>query len=381
MIEKLEFQMFVMDELAEKLASNGQDVIKLTLGKSPEELNPKIIEKYHQAIDDIAKRSVVYPQGLPALREAIAMWYSSMGNNVSTKSVIINTGTSPFFKDLMRLLIEGNEDEILMPYPYYSVYYVSAILAGAKVKFYDINQDTLSFNLESFKKNYSSTKTKLVILCSPGNPYGNILSSQDFKDILATLDKDTYVLSDEIYRNMSFGDDTPSILDVAEDNSRIIVSNSFSKGFRMYTSRVGFVILPKKLMKYFRVLLQHTLLTTNPVEQYAALEAINNLNDLDELRKLYSARNDYIFNKFQSIESVSVIKAKGGFYCVLDCRGYMKSSDQMNSSNLAKDILNKTGVAVVPGVDFGIDNCLRVSFTSDRFNEAVDRLANYFYNK
>jgi len=377
-LEGLEFQMFVLDELAESIENKGGDVIRLTLGKSPEPLNSKIIKKYHEAIDDISKRNIVYPQGLPELREEIANWYTSLGNKIDKSSVIINTGTSPFFKDLMKLLIDSTDQEILMPHPYYSVYYVSAVLAGAKVKFYEIDQNSLKINMESFKNNYSQSKTKLVILCSPGNPYGNILSKSDFNKILNVVGKDTFILSDEIYRNVSFRNDSPSILDVTEDDSRVIVTNSFSKGFRMYTSRVGFVILPKKLNKYFRVLQQHTLLTTNPVEQYAALEAIKQRSDVDIIKKIYSERNNYIDRRLRNIKGIKNIKALGGFYCVINCSEYMNDNGISSSAVLARDILEKTGVAVVPGTDFGINDCLRISFTSTRFVEAVNRLRDYF---
>ena len=380
-LEKLEFQMFVLDELAEKISKNGGDVIRLTLGKSPELLNPEIIKKYHEAIDDVEKRNVVYPQGLPELRNEIANWYTSMGNKVDKSSVIINTGTSPFFKDLMKLLISEPDQEILMPHPYYSVYYVSAILAGAKVTFYEIDQDSLKINMGSFESNYSKDRTKLVILCSPGNPYGNLLSKADFKKILNIVERNTFILSDEIYRNVSFSDSTPSILDIANDKDNLIISNSFSKGFRMYTSRVGFVILPKKLIKYFRVLQQHTLLTANPVEQYAALEAIKQRKDVDSIRDMYSKRNDYIDIRLRNIKGIKNIKALGGFYCVVNCAEYMNNHNIPSSSVLARDILEKTGVAVVPGIDFGIDDCLRISFTSIRFNEAVDRLRGYFLDQ
>lgn len=377
--DDIEFLMFVLDELADGLIERGRDVIKLTLGKAQEPLNPKIVKAYIDAIDDPDKRNLVYPEGLPVLRKKIANWYTAMGNKTLAKNVLINTGTSPFFKDLFRLLIEDG-DEILLPYPYYSVYYVCTLLARAKVRYYRVNPDNMKIDLEDLKTKYNPRKTKFIVTCSPGNPYGNIISKNEFRDILSICSDYTYVIADEIYRNTCFIGDAPSILDVAnkQQAKNIIVTNSFSKGFRMYTARIGFSILPDNLLKPYRVLLQHTLLTANPVEQFACVEALNNLNDVTELTDLYRKRNDYMISKLSKLDDIHAIPANGGFYLVIDCRKYMKKHKVKNSFCLAKDLLDKVGVAVVPGSDFGCEYGIRISFTSLRFNEAADRIYKYF---
>lgn len=379
--DDIEFLMFVLDELADSLSEQGRDVIKLTLGKAQEPLNPKIVDAYTRAINDPDKRNLVYPEGLPALREKIAEWYTGMGNDVSAKNVLVNTGTSPFFKDLFRLLIEDG-DEILLPYPYYSVYYVCALLARADVKYYKINPETLEVDMDDFKEKYNPDKTKFAVTCSPGNPYGNIISQKEYESILGVCSDYTYIIADEIYRNTNFNGSTPSILDLATEKQkeRIIVTNSFSKGFRMYTARVGFSILPDSLLKPYRVLLQHTLLTTNPAEQFACIEALNNLDDVTELTQVYKKRNDYMVQSLSGIDDIHVISAEGGFYLVIDCERHMKKNNVKSSFELARDLLEKTGVAVVPGSDFGCEYGIRISFTNLRFNEATDRMHQYFSN-
>lgn len=377
---KIEFLMFVLDELADKLSSEGKDVIKLTLGKTQEPLHNEIINAHIEAIRDPEKRNLVYPEGLPLLRKKIAEWYTSMGNPVDSKNVLINTGTSPFFKDLFRLMVEDG-DEILIPGPYYSVYYVCGLLARAKVKFYSVDPVTLRIDMESFKKNYNPERTKFIVFCSPGNPYGNIVSIKEYKEVLDMISDKTCLLGDEIYRNTGFYDKIPSLFDVTEKRDNIIISNSFSKGFRMYTARVGFCILPDRLLQPIRVLLQHTLLTTNPTEQFAVVEALNHQDEVVALTESYRKRSEYIIDKLSDIKEVKVIKSQGGFYTVLDCTKFIKKHNLEASFELAKEILNQTGVAVVPGSDFGLPNGLRISFTHLRFNEAVDRLHKYFIDK
>jgi len=377
--DDIEFLMFVLDELADELTEKGRDVIKLTLGKAREPLNPKIIDAYIDAISNPEKRNLVYPEGLPALREKIAEWYTSMGNKTLAKSVLVNTGTSPFFKDLFRLLVEDG-DEILLPYPYYSVYYVCALLARAKIKYYKIDPKTLEIDMDDFKEKYNPEKTKFVVTCSPGNPYGNAVSEKEFRGILNVCSDYTYIIADEIYRNTCFSGVAPSILDFAtkEQMENIIVTNAFSKGFRMYTARVGFSILPNRLLKPYRVLLQHTLLTTNPAEQFACVEALNNLDDVAELTRVYEERNNYMVKTLAGIDGICVIPADGGFYLIIDCEKYMKNNGVKNSFELARGLLSEAGVAVVPGSDFGCEYGIRISFTNLRFKEATDRMREYF---
>ncbi|HHT9138693.1 MAG TPA: pyridoxal phosphate-dependent aminotransferase [Candidatus Wunengus sp. YC60] len=377
--EELEFLMFVLDELADELKKQGKDIIKLTLGKSQEPLHQDIIEAYVEAIRNPEKRNLVYPEGLPELRKKIAYWYTSMGNTVNSENVIVNTGTSPLFKDLFRFLLEEG-DEVLLPHPYYSVYHVSALLTPAKINFYSVDPDTLRINLEEFKSKFNPKKTKLVVVASPGNPYGNIVTEKEYKAILDIVRSDAYILSDEIYRNIGFYGKVPSILDNSHNQHNIIVSNAFSKGFRMYTARVGFFILPKQLIEPFRVLLQHTLLTVNPSAQFAAVEALNHLEEVEKITSAYRQRNEYAVQNLKNIEGIKVIEAQGGFYLVVFCDGFMKKKQFKTSLELAKDILLEKGVAVVPGSDFGVPTGLRISFTNLRFNEGIDRLAEYFIN-
>jgi len=376
-LEDSEFLMFVLDELAESLEKGGEDVIRLTLGKSEQPLHEDIINTYIDAIRDQQERNLVYPQGLPILRGKIAEWYTAWGNPTEADNIIINTGTSPLFKDLFRLLL-GEGNEVLLPHPYYSVYNVSACLTPATINFYTINPDTFTIDIGEFREKFNPEKTKLVVLNSPGNPYGNILSQEDYCKILDIVDGNAYILSDEIYRNVGFGSKVPSILDVKRPSDKVIVSNSFSKGFRMYTARVGFFIAPDELIKPFRVLLQHTLLTVNPSAQYACAEALDHLEEVEELKRLYKERNEYTVKRLANVKDIRVLKAQGGFYLVILCDDFMDKKEFRSTLELAKDILKKTGVAVVPGSDFGIPKGLRLSFTHLRYKEAIDKLHDYF---
>ncbi len=374
----LEFQMFVLDELADKLIEKGADVLKLTIGVTemfmPKVVLDRMIEKLNDP--DFVRR--VYPEGLPELRDAIAQFYNRRYRaDVSIDNVIVNTGSSPIFRNIFQLL-SGPELEIMIPRPYYALYLYCATLAGATVKFYDIYTDTKRVDMASFRRNFSPERTSLVVVNSPGNPVGNIVTAEELREIYEIVDGNAYVLNDEIYNNTVFYEDFHSPLELfPEHKDSTIVTNSFSKGFRMYTKRVGFAILPTELQTNLRVIQQHTLLCTDPCYQYGMIAALDDEESPDELNGVYKARAEYTTEKLSGTRCTP-IGSEGGFYAILRCEEWNKALGFASSKELARDILDKVHVAVVPGTDFGIPHDLRLAFCNERYNEGIDRLHDYF---
>jgi len=374
----LEFQMFVLDELADELLDEGKDVLKLTIGV-PELPTPQaVLDRIVGALGDSSFVRRVYPEGLPELREAIANYYNTNYRaEISKDSVIVSTGTSPIFRNLFQL-ISGQGREILLPRPYYALYLYCATLAKATIKFYDIDPLSKRVDMNSFRKNFSPERTSLVVVNSPGNPLGNIVKPDELRQIYDIVDRQSYILNDEIYNNCMFYEDFRSPLDILpEYNDVTIVTNSFSKGFRMYTKRVGFAILPQELQANLRVMQQHTLLCTDPCYQYGMIAALDDEESPAELAEIYKARAEYTTQQLRNT-GCEPIAAEGGFYAVLRCADWNQASGFASSKGLAHDILKKTHVAVVPGTDFGIPQDLRLAFCNDRYDEGVDRLRSYF---
>ena len=138
----LEFQMFVLDELADELIERGADVLKLTIGVTELAMPPMVLERMLEKLKDPRFVRRVYPEGLPELREAIAQFYNLRHRaGICATNVIVNTGSSPIFRNIFQLL-SGPQYEIMIPRPYYALYLYCATLAGANVKFYDIDIDT-----------------------------------------------------------------------------------------------------------------------------------------------------------------------------------------------------------------------------------------------
>ena len=183
---------------------------------------------------------------------------------------------------------------------------------------------------------------------------------------------------------MGFDEEPISALDIfawgskRKSKSKFIFTNSLSKGYRMYSRRIGWCIVPDELIIPLTVVQHHTLLTADPVGQFAAIEALSHPEELDYIRKIYKERRDYTVNSFNDTEDINVIFSKGSFYITLDCNKYIKNNNIKCELDLAKEIIISTGVATVPGSDFGLPNTLRLSFTTERYNDGIDKLRNFF---
>ena len=232
--------------------------------------------------------------------------------------------------------------------------------------------------MDSFRRNYSAEKTSLVVINSPGNPLGNIVSPDEMKAIYEIVDGQSYVLNDEIYNNTMFYEDFHSALKLfPEYKDNTIVTNSFSKGYRMYSKRIGFAILPEELHTNLRVIQQHTLLCTDPVYQYGMIAALADEESPEHLRDVYRARAEYTTQQLENT-GCQPVPALGGFYANLRCENWNIEHGYASSKELARDILQQAHVAVVPGTDFGVPHDLRLAFCNDRYEEAIDRLRTYF---
>jgi len=380
----LEFQMFVLDELADAIIAKGGDVIKMTIGvpelPMPQLVLDTMIEKLREP--EFVRR--IYPEGLPEFRQAICEFYHRHWPQckpyVEVGNVIVNTGTSPIFRNIFQL-VSGPDSEILIPRPYYSLYLYCITLAGATVKFYDINCETLRVDFDSFRKNFNPEKTSLVVINSPGNPLGNIVTPEETAQIYEIVNNQAYVLHDEIYHNCAFYDQFRSaVCHIEKHPENTIVTNSFSKGYRMYSKRIGYAIMPKELQLNCRVIQQHTLLCADPCYQAGMMEALKDDESPKILCQTYKARAEYTVQKLQGTGCIPVA-AEGGFYANLRCEAWNKKMKFPSSKELARDILEKTHVAVVPGTDFGVPHDLRLSFCNNRYNEGIDKLHLYFTGK
>jgi aspartate aminotransferase len=371
------FLMFELDKLAYLKEKKGEEVIRMTLGKSELPVNQSIVEAIVDAARDYEKYSRVFPAGLPELREALADHHNrTFGTCFDSENVVVGCGTSSIFRNLFQILCAAG-DEALLPHPYYPLYRFSAKLAGAAVRHYTIGLDDMRIDFDSFRENFTD-KTRIVVFNSPGNPLGNVVDEEDIRRIDEIVDGRAVIINDAIYENMYFDEPPHSALQLQGLRSTFITTNAFSKGYRMYARRVGYCIVPDELVTPLTVIQHHTLLTLDPIAQYGAIEALKHGKDVEYLTQIYKQRRDYAVEKFEGSREIRALPARGSFYMTLDCSTYMNNREIKSGYSLAKDIIKKRNVATVPGSDFGIPQTQRLSYSTHRWNEGIDRLADYF---
>lgn len=374
------FLMFVLDQMAYDYENAGKDVIRMTLGKSELPLHPDIIQTIISAMKDFKKSALVFPGGLPELKEKLSEYYKIKHNlDISPGNFIISVGTSTIFRNLFYLFLEKG-DEVLLPLPYYSLYHFSALLVQAKIRYYHIDLNTLKLDRDSFKKNFTN-KTKLVVINSPGNPLGNILTREDLEFMDSVVDGRSPIINDEVYDNVCFDEQSPSVMEMRHAGTVFITTNSFSKAYRMYSRRVGWCIVPDELITPMTVIQDHTLLTTDPICQFGALKALDYQDEVEYIRTLYKGRRDYTLEQFKKVADVVAIPSTGSFYITLDCKKFMDKQGISSSLDLATKIMEEKHVATVPGSDFGLTYTLRLSFSCHRFKQGIDHLKDFFNNE
>ncbi len=376
-----DFYVLEIDRIANDLLREGKDVIKLNLGKSELPMPARAVEEVAEKIYDKARREIVDPQGLSILREEIARDYRrAAGVSVSPSQVFVNNGTSPFFLSLFLLLLDRG-DEVLLPLPYYPPYVANATIARAKTSFYPITNDG-RLDLGVFRRKFRPGVTKLVVLNSPGNPLGNVLTPAELKAVLKIVGGRAYIVSDEIYDGFVYGTPTPSILSFAKPGrDKVVVLNGFSKIHHMYTRRLGYAVVPDDLAPALLKFQQHTVVCVDPVTQFAGYASLKNKHRLirNDIKKEVAEyrRRLAASRKILGGTKLSVIPPAGSFYMCVDVGRYL-SRRAPTALALATDLLEKAGVAVTPGDDFGRPDLFRVSLTAKNVLEGVRRMRAFF---
>jgi aspartate aminotransferase len=372
-----QFLMFVLDKMAHDYEQQYDDVIRLTLGKAELPVDPSITDAMVEAARTLAKSGLVFPAGLPRLREKLALHESRRhGVEIRPDNVIVSVGTSTMLRNLFGLLARQG-DEVLLPLPYYPLYRFSAMLAEATVRYYRIDPQSLRLDVGSFRERFSGA-TRVVVINSPGNPLGNVLTREELVAIDRIVAGRAIIICDQIYDNICFDEQATSMRSLPGLVSRTILTNAFSKGYRMYARRIGYAVVPDALVEPLTVIQHHTLLTTDPVPQFGALAALDRPGDVAALAAIYGDRRDYTLRRFADVPGVRALPAQGSFYLTLACGRYMSDQGFQTSLELATAIMRATHVATVPGSDFGLPETLRLSFTSSRYEEGIDRLVSFF---
>jgi aspartate/methionine/tyrosine aminotransferase len=362
---------------AQELEAAGRDIIHLEIGEPDFSTAPHISMMGIKAIAD-GRTRYNPPSGVKELRESIAEDAGRRrGIAIDPAQVVISPGAKPnlFFPALA--MIEAG-DEVIYPNPGFPTYEAMILVAGGiPVPVPLVEESDFSFDLDAFD-NLLNEKTRLVVLNSPGNPTGGVMSLDDLKHIADSAQKyDCWILSDEIYKRIAFDDlDIPSISALPEMLQRTVIIDGFSKTYAMTGWRLGFGIMPPALAERINLLLTHSVGCTAHFTQYAGHEAITGPQGwVDEMVTAYQQRRDVLVSGLNSIPGVSCRKPMGAFYAFPNIKSFNLSSDK-----IANLILEEANVALLPGTSFGKygEGYLRIVYANslENIKDALERIGN-----
>ncbi|NFR05380.1 pyridoxal phosphate-dependent aminotransferase, partial [Clostridium botulinum] len=267
-------------------------------------------------------------------------------------------------------------DEVLVSIPYWVSYpELIKLNDGVPVFVHNSGEDNYKYTAKSLQ-NALSEKTKAIILNSPNNPTGAIYSRDELLEIANfAKQNDLIIISDEIYEKLIYGDNKHiSIASLNEDAfKRTIVINGVSKSYAMTGWRIGYAAASKEITKLMSSIQSHTTSNPNSIAQYAALEALTGPQDsLYAMVEEFENRKNYMVSKIDSMKNVSCINAEGAFYIMLNVSNfYGKRNGKVlinGSMDFASELLNTRNVAVIPGIAFGADEYIRLSYANSMKN-------------
>ncbi len=364
-------------EAAGQLEKQGKDIINLGIGRPNFDTPAHIKEAAKKSLDE---GNVFYTSnyGTEGLRSAVAEKLKrDNGLDYEMTDVIVTVGANQAVSIAMTALLDPG-DEVLVPNPSWLHYFYCADLVGAKTVSYPLLEEN-GFNVipEDIEK-LVTPKTKMVIVNSPNNPTGSILSKESLQAIADIANKyDLIVLSDEIYEKLIYDDSVHySIASLDGMKERTVLIHGVSKSYSMTGWRIGFAISANKefISAMIRVL-QYTVTCANSFAQDGAEAALRGSQQcVEDMRLQFDRRRKLVYDRINKIEGLSCIAPKGAFYCFVNIKK-LGMTDQEASDYY----LNEAGVAMIPGSAFGEYGAgyLRVAFSNsyENIEKAMDRIA------
>ena len=372
--------------LANRLRQEGKNVIGFGAGE-PDFDTPEPIKK--AAIDAIntGKSKYTPAAGLPELKKAIINRLSAdYGVQYDDNQIVVSCGAKHSLHNVFYAILNPG-DEVIVSAPYWVSYPEQIAMTGARMV-------TLNTTVESdFKmtvadlNNVYTNKAKAIVLNSPSNPTGSIYSESELRAICEwALEKDVWIISDEIYDKLVYGGEHVCVSSLSEQiKQKTILVNGVSKSYAMTGWRIGYFAAPKEVASAVSRLQSHT--TSNPtsIAQYAAIEAFTmDQGVLDDMRTVFNTRRELMISMLQAIPGIEINNPQGAFYAfpkidALFGKTTTSGKKITNSLTFCEYLLEDAQVACVPGIGFGSEGYMRLSYaTSDELiNDGLNRIADW----
>ena len=355
-----------------EMIKNGVDVINFTVGE-PDFDTPEYIKK--GAIEAIEQGKTKYTaaSGIPELKKAICEKFKTYNNlEYSNENIIISTGAKQSLVNTLMSILNPY-DEVIIPSPYWLSYPEMVKIASGTSIIVETSQEN-DFKIDvALLEEYKTEKTKCLIINNPSNPLGVIYTEEELREIAdwAVRNK-VYVIADEIYEDLVYEGHHVSIAQFNDEIKNLTITISgFSKSYAMTGWRLGYCAAPVEIVSIMNSLQSHMTSNASSISQYAGLAALTKDDgSKDEMLTHFKRRRGLLKDLIQKIPKIDVIEPKGAFYGFIDIsniKGLKYKEEELKTSfDVANILLDEFKVALIPGIVFGNDNFVRVSYaTSD----------------
>jgi aspartate/methionine/tyrosine aminotransferase len=361
---------------AKALEKQGKDVVHLEIGE-PDFDTPRNIKEAAVKALNSGYTHYVPSAGIPEFKEAIAEYVSRTRKvKAEADEVVVTPGAKPImFFTILACVNEG--EEVMYPNPGFPIYESVVNFVGAKPVPLPLKEENdFRLDVEDFKRKISK-KTKMIILNSPENPTGGVLTKEDLRTIADCIEDrdDVQVLSDEIYSRIIYEGGHESIASLPGMKDKTIILDGFSKTYAMTGWRLGYGVMHKDLAQKVAQLMTNSNSCTCAFIQMAGIEALKGpQTESEKMVAEFKKRREVIVSGLNDIEGITCKKPRGAFYVFPNI-----SKTGMDCRKLGDHLLNQAGVAVLPGTSFGQygEGYLRLSFANsiDNIKKALDRIA------
>ncbi len=366
-----------MAKLSRELRAKGIDVVDLSVGEPDFNTPEHIKEAAKKAIDENWSHYTPVP-GYLDLREAICQKLHRDNNlSYTPQQIVVSTGAKQSIANVM-LSILNDDDEIIIPTPYWVSYSEIARFGRGKVVFiHTIPEKSFKLTPEQLEAAITD-KTKLFIFSSPCNPTGAVYSKNELEELAKVFQKypEIFIISDEIYEYINYANNGEGHQSIAQFNylkDRIIIVNGLSKGFAMTGWRLGYIAAPVEIAKACEKIQGQFTSGTNSITQRAAIAALDGpLTATCEMVKEFKKRRQRVMELVKEIPCVKCVEPDGAFYIFPEVKSYFgkKAGDAVinNANDLCMYLLNAAHVSTVSGDAFGEPSCIRISFANNMKN-------------
>ncbi|NVM24912.1 MAG: pyridoxal phosphate-dependent aminotransferase [Desulfobacterales bacterium] len=369
----VDFRSFIVMDVLERanaLERAGQDIIHLEIGE-PDFDTPRCIREAGIKAIREGKTHYTHSLGVLELREAICHCYmDKYGVHINPEQVIVTSGTSPAMLLIFSVLLE-NGDEVILSNPHYPCYPNIIQYVGGNCVFVSTEEgDGFQFRPEEVARKISP-QTKAILINSPSNPTGNLLSPERMQRI---ADLGLYTISDEIYHGLVYEGKEHTILEYTD---KAFVLNGFSKLYAMTGWRLGYVISPPDFVRPMQKIQQNFFISASSVSQWAGLAALTEAQpDIERMRTIFNQRRQYVIKRLRELGFGISVDPVGAFYVFARVKHLSN-----NSYKLAFEILEEARVGVAPGIDFGTsaEGYLRFSYANsiENITEGLRRVEEF----